>query len=214
MGTGRQNLRILRVYAHACLHFQRNVHTRQKTCMCMLAHSKTCTHTHTRACMHMCMNTCSQTVWRVQLTGTLPESWGNFQVLPSLLELNLDHNLLAGELPEEWGYDGAWDDFRELHLSNNNISGVIPESWMCREVQPLSQWLPAAAFLLLENRSPRLAVVVLYSFAAALQGFSTLKVLHLSNNECVPSLSARQHAPSVFIFPCRTNAAMDTSKQL
>jgi Leucine-rich repeat (LRR) protein len=56
------------------------------------------------------------------LTGRIPESFGNLTTLATLI---MAHNMLAGAIPEELGKLASPDD---LHLGSNLLDGQIPES--------------------------------------------------------------------------------------
>ncbi|KAL3145780.1 hypothetical protein ABBQ38_015158 [Trebouxia sp. C0009 RCD-2024] len=57
------------------------------------------------------------------LTGTLPEAWGQ---LSKLEDLDLSNNTLTGSLPDAWQ---TWTDVTYVDLSDNKLTGSLPDSW-------------------------------------------------------------------------------------
>ncbi|KAL3158542.1 hypothetical protein ABBQ38_010763 [Trebouxia sp. C0009 RCD-2024] len=57
------------------------------------------------------------------LTGTLPEAWGQ---LSKMRDLDLSNNQLTGPLPHSWQ---AWTDVTSFQLASNQLAGPLPNSW-------------------------------------------------------------------------------------
>ena len=64
-----------------------------------------------------------------ELTGALPNSWGEDGNLPSLQSLDVSANNLTGSLPSVWGHNGSFYLLTNLNLANNTLSGSLPTSW-------------------------------------------------------------------------------------
>ena len=64
-----------------------------------------------------------------QLTGPLPESWGENANLPGLQSLDVSANNLSGSLPAVWGHNNSFTLLTNLNLANNTLSGGLPADW-------------------------------------------------------------------------------------
>ena len=64
-----------------------------------------------------------------QLTGPLPESWGENGNLPGLQSLDVSANNLSGPLPSVWGHNNSFMLLTNLNLANNTLSGGLPAAW-------------------------------------------------------------------------------------
>ena len=64
-----------------------------------------------------------------QLTGPLPNSWGENGNLPSLQSLDVSANNLTSSLPSVWGHNGSFHLLTNLNLANNTLSGSLPTAW-------------------------------------------------------------------------------------
>ena len=64
-----------------------------------------------------------------QLTGPLPDSWGENANLPGLQSLDVSANNLSGPLPSVWGHNNSFTLLTNLNLANNTLSGGLPSDW-------------------------------------------------------------------------------------
>ena len=77
-----------------------------------------------------------------ELGGELPEAWGyDKQGLPDLQVLDLSANGLVGELPQSWANGGSMNTLAVLHLENNQLTGSLPATWAAAGAWPSLQYL-------------------------------------------------------------------------
>ena len=60
------------------------------------------------------------TKWLISIAGALPPEWTGMM---QLTVLGLARNNISGTLPEEWGQLGAFPELNLLFLLNNELTG-------------------------------------------------------------------------------------------
>lgn len=65
------------------------------------------------------------------LQGTLPADWANQSAVPQLKYLDLSYNYqVSGAIPDDWGNGEGLQSLTKLSFHSCNLTGTLPVSWV------------------------------------------------------------------------------------